>query len=229
MVTVSPNPGLPYFFFLLLQRSLMSSAVYLQAGRDKSLKRKHPWLFSKAIKKIKGKPGLGDTVTIHDSEGKFLATAAYSPHSQIRARVWSFDEKEVIDQHFFERRLRRALEARSHAIEEGGLTGFRLCAAESDYLPGITIDKFDNVLVCQLLSAGAERHKGEIVGALMAIFPGSTIYERSDVDVRTKEGLEPIKGVLWGSEPTEPVIIEENGLKIEVDIMEGLKHKVTIS
>ena len=84
----------------------MSSVVYLEAGREKSLKRKHPWLFSKAIKKIKGKPGLGDTVTIHDSEGKFLATAAYSPHSQIRARVWSFDEKEVIDQHFFERRLR---------------------------------------------------------------------------------------------------------------------------
>ncbi|MGY8874853.1 MAG: class I SAM-dependent rRNA methyltransferase, partial [Pseudoalteromonas sp.] len=179
----------------------MSSAVYLQAGRDKSLKRKHPWLFSKAIKKIKGKPGLGDTVTIHDSEGKFLATAAYSPHSQIRARVWSFDEKEVIDQHFFERRLRRSLEARSQVIEEGGLTGFRLCAAESDYLPGVTIDKFDNVLVCQLLSAGAERHKGEIVGALMSIFPGSSIYERSDVDVRTKEGLEPIKGALWGNEP----------------------------
>lgn len=148
----------------------MSSAVYLQAGRDKSLKRKHPWLFSKAIKKIKGKPGLGDTVTIHDSEGKFLATAAYSPHSQIRARVWSFDEKEVIDQHFFERRLRRSLEARSQVIEEGGLTGFRLCAAESDYLPGVTIDKFDNVLVCQLLSAGAERHKGEIVGALISDF-----------------------------------------------------------
>ena len=201
----------------------MSSAVYLQAGRDKSLKRKHPWLFSKAIKKIKGKPGLGDTVTIHDSEGKYLATAAYSPHSQIRARVWSFDEKEIIDQHFFERRLRRALEARSQVIEEGGLTGYRLCAAESDYLPGVTIDKFDNVLVCQLLSAGAERHKGEIVGALMAIFPGSSIYERSDVDVRTKEGLEPIKGILWGSEPTQPVLIEENGLKLEVDILEGHK------
>ncbi|TMO73176.1 23S rRNA (cytosine(1962)-C(5))-methyltransferase RlmI [Pseudoalteromonas sp. S3776] len=201
----------------------MSSAVYLQAGREKSLKRKHPWLFSKAIKKIKGKPGLGDTVTIHDSEGKFLATAAYSPHSQIRARVWSFDEKEVIDQEFFERRLRRALQAREHAIAEGGLTGFRLCAAESDYLPGVTIDKFDNTLVCQLLSAGAERHKGEIVGALMAIFPGANIYERSDVDVRTKEGLEPIKGVLWGNEPSAPVLIEENGLKLEVDILEGHK------
>ena len=137
--------------------------------------------------------------------------------------MWSFDEKEVIDQHFFERRLRRALDAREHAIAEGGLTGFRLCAAESDYLPGVTIDKFDNTLVCQLLSAGAERHKGEIVGALMAIFPGANIYERSDVDVRTKEGLEPIKGVLWGNEPSEPVVIEENGLKLEVDILEGHK------
>ena len=125
----------------------MSSVVYLEAGREKSLKRKHPWLFSKAIKKIKGKPGLGDTVTIHDSNGKFLATAAYSPHSQIRARVWSFDETEIIDQAFFERRLRRAFAAREQVITEGGLTGFRLCAAESDFLPGVTIDKFDNFLV----------------------------------------------------------------------------------
>lgn len=161
----------------------MSSALYLQTGREKSLKRKHPWLFSKAIKKIKGKPGLGDTVTIHDNDGKFLATAAYSPHSQIRARIWSFDEKEVIDQHFFERRLRRAFSSREQVISEGGLTGFRLCAAESDFLPGITIDKFDNVLVCQLLSAGAERHKGEIVAALITIFPGCDVYERSDVEV----------------------------------------------
>ena len=175
------------------------------------------------VKKVKGKPGLGDTVTIYDNDGKFLAIAAYSPQSQIRARVWSFDQNEIIDQAFFEKRLRRAYDAREQVISEGGLTGFRLSAAESDYLPGITIDKFDNVLVCQLLSAGAERHKGEIVAALMTIFPGCDIYERSDVDVRTKEGLEPIKGVLWGKEPTEPVVIEENGLKLEVDILEGHK------
>ncbi|ALU42356.1 class I SAM-dependent methyltransferase [Pseudoalteromonas rubra] len=201
----------------------MSCALYLQPGREKSLKRKHPWIFSKAIKKVKGKPGLGDTVTIYSHDGQYLATAAYSPDSQIRARIWSFDQTEVIDQAFFERRLARALAAREQVIEEGQLTGFRLCAAESDGLPGITIDKFDNYLVCQLLSAGAERHKGEIVQALRTLFPKCHIYERSDVDVRKKEGLEKTTGVLWGDEPTAPVVIMENGLKIEVDIKSGHK------
>lgn len=201
----------------------MSAAIYLQPGREKSLKRKHPWVFSKAIKKVKGKPGLGDTVKIYDNNGQFLAVAAYSPQSQIRARVWSFNEQDEINQAFFEERLRRAYSAREQVISEGGLTGFRLTAAESDLLPGITIDKFANTLVCQLLSAGAERHKGEIIAALMTIFPECSIYERSDVDVRTKEGLEPIKGALWGEPPTQPVIIEENGLKLEVDILEGHK------
>lgn len=201
----------------------MTCALYLQSGREKSLNRKHPWVFSKAIKKIKGKPGLGDTVTIYSNEGKYLATAAYSPDSQIRARIWTFDETEQIDQAFFSKKLTRALDARQYVIAEGGLTGFRLCAAESDGLPGITIDKFDNYLVCQLLSAGAERHKGEIVMALNSLFPDCAVYERSDVDVRKKEGLEKITGPLHGDAPQAPVLIKENGLTIEVDILNGHK------
>ncbi|WP_042150815.1 MULTISPECIES: class I SAM-dependent methyltransferase [unclassified Pseudoalteromonas] len=201
----------------------MSSILFLQAGREKSLKRKHPWIFSKGIKKIKGKPGLGDCVEVHDSNGNYLATAAYSPHSQIRARIWTFDQNETIDTAFFEKRIRRALFAREDTIAQGGLTGFRLIAAESDSIPGVTIDKFGNYLVGQFLSAGAERHKGEIVQALRNVFPDCNIYERSDVEVRKKEGLEPITGVLWGVEPPEVVIIEENGLKLEVNIKSGHK------
>ncbi|MEO2279148.1 class I SAM-dependent methyltransferase [Pseudoalteromonas pernae] len=201
----------------------MAGAIYLQTGREKSLKRKHPWIFSKAIKKVKGNLALGDTVTVYDSNGKYLATAAYSPESQIRARVWSFNEKEVIDGEFFYQRLARAYSVREHTIEMGGLTGFRLCAGESDGLPGVTIDKFDNYLVCQLLSAGAERHKGDIVNALHRLFPESAIYERSDVDVRKKEGLAPTTGALLGEAPTAPVLIKENGLTCEVDIIGGHK------
>ncbi|TMN37537.1 class I SAM-dependent methyltransferase [Pseudoalteromonas sp. S2755] len=201
----------------------MTCALYLQPGREKSLNRKHPWVFSKAIKKVKGKPALGDTVKIYTNEGKYLATAAYSPDSQIRARIWTFDESQHIDQAFFEQKLARALAAREYVIAEGGLTGFRLCAAESDGLPGVTIDKFDNYLVCQLLSAGAERHKGEIVMALQSLFPDCHVYERSDVDVRKKEGLDKITGPLAGDTPTTPVLISENGLKIEVDIIGGHK------
>jgi 23S rRNA (cytosine1962-C5)-methyltransferase len=201
----------------------MSCAVYLQPGREKSLKRKHPWIFSKAIKKVKGKPALGDTVKVYSNDGQYLATAAYSPDSQIRARIWSFDESEQIDKAFFVKRFSRALDARSLVIQEGGLSGFRLSAAESDGLPGITVDKFDNYLVCQLLSAGAERHKGDIVQALCELFPDCNVYERSDVDVRKKEGLEKTTGALWGDGPTAPVIITENGLKLEVDVLNGHK------
>ena len=201
----------------------MTAAIYLQAGREKSLKRKHPWIFSKAIKKVTGKPGLGDTVAVYTADGQFLALAAYSPESQIRARVWSFDQNTVIDKAFFVARFKRALAARDYVIEEGNLTGFRLCAAESDGLPGITIDKFDNYLVCQLLSAGAERHKGEIVAALGELFPECNVYERSDVEVRKKEGLLPITGPLKGDAPTAPVLISENGFTLEVDILQGHK------
>ncbi len=201
----------------------MSAAITLQPGREKSLKRKHPWIFSKAIKKVTGKPGLGDTVRVLDANGRFLALAAYSPESQIRARVWSFDEHQEIDVAFFKTRLERAFALRAHTIEEGGLTGFRLSAAESDGLPGITIDKFDNYLVCQLLSAGAERHKGDLLMALQELFPECRIYERSDVEVRKKEGLLPMQGPLKGDAPEGPVLIEENGLKLEVDILGGHK------
>lgn len=201
----------------------MSAAIYLQAGREKSLKRKHPWIFSKAIKKIKGKAGLGDTVTVYDHQGQFLAIAAYSPQSQIRARVWSFEPNTSIDSDFFYTRLQRAYAARKQVIAEGELTGFRLCAGESDGLPGVTIDKFNHYLVCQLLSAGAERHKGDIIMALQRLFPDCAIYERSDVDVRKKEGLEPTQGALVGEPPSEPVLISENGFKAEVDIINGHK------
>lgn len=201
----------------------MSYAIYLEAGREKSLKRKHPWVFSKAIKKVKGKPGIGDTVEIYSQDGQYLATGAYSPESQIRARIWTFNQAEQIDTDFFERKLRQALDARQYVIEEGGLTGFRLSAAESDGLPGITIDKFQHVIVCQLLSAGAERFKANIVEALRRVFPDCVVYERSDVDVRKKEGLEKVTGVLHGTLPSEPVIIQENGLNIEVDIVNGHK------
>lgn len=201
----------------------MSYAIYLEAGREKSLKRKHPWVFSKAIKKVKGKPGIGDTVEIYSQDGQYLATGAYSPESQIRARIWTFNQAEQIDTDFFERKLRQALDARQYVIEEGGLTGFRLSAAESDGLPGITIDKFQHVVVCQLLSAGAERFKANIVEALRRVFPDCVVYERSDVDVRKKEGLEKVTGVLHGTLPSEPVIIQENGLNIEVDIVNGHK------
>ncbi|MBY8059080.1 class I SAM-dependent methyltransferase [Vibrio fluvialis] len=200
----------------------MTPAIYLVKGREKSLRRKHPWVFSRGISKIEGEPGLGDTVDVYTHEGQWLAKAAYSPHSQIRARVWSF-EKEAIDTAFFVKRIQQAQLLRDDLIERDGLTGYRLISAESDGLPGITIDKYQDFLVCQLLSAGAECQKDALVEALKQCFPTCSIYERSDVAVRKKEGLEERVGVLHGELPPKSVVIEENGVKISVDIVGGHK------
>lgn len=200
----------------------MTPAIYLEKGRDKSLRRRHPWIFSRGIRKMEGEPSLGETVDIFTHDGKWLAKGAYSPHSQIRARVWCF-EKTEINEDFFVKRIQNALLLRQDVIERDGLTGYRLIAAESDGLPGITIDKYQDYLVCQLLSAGAEFQKQSLINALLKVFPQCNIYERSDVAVRKKEGLEERTGVLHGDEPPKSVVIEENGVKISVDIVGGHK------
>ncbi|HHF2955511.1 TPA: class I SAM-dependent methyltransferase [Vibrio diabolicus] len=200
----------------------MTAAIYLVKGREKSVKRKHPWIFSRGINKVEGEPALGETVDVFTHDDKWLAKAAYSPASQIRARIWSFD-KEEIDTAFFVKRLKDAQLLREDIIERDGLTGYRLIAAESDGMPGVTIDRYQNFFVCQLLSAGAEHNKQAIVDALVECFPDCSVYERSDVAVRKKEGLKETTGVLHGEEPPKSVVIEENGVKISVDIVGGHK------
>ncbi|EGQ8234318.1 methyltransferase domain-containing protein [Vibrio parahaemolyticus] len=200
----------------------MTAAIYLVKGREKSVKRKHPWIFSRGISKVEGEPALGETVDVFTHDGKWLAKAAYSPESQIRARIWSF-EKEEINKAFFVKRFQNAQLLREDVIERDGLTGYRLIAAESDGLPGVTIDRYQNFFVCQLLSAGAEYNKQAIVDALVECFPDCNIYERSDVAVRKKEGLKETTGVLHGEMPPKSVVIEENGVKISVDIVGGHK------
>lgn len=201
----------------------MSARIYLKDGRERSLRRKHPWIFSKAINKIKGKPLLGDTVDIFDAKGNWLAKGAYSPESQIRIRVWSYLEHENIDFEFFTKKLTNAQARREWFIERDGLTGYRLIAGESDGMPGITIDKYGQLIVCQLLSAGAEFHRYTLVEALKKLYPDCAIYERSDVDVRKKEGLTPVTG--WLTDPAESTVavIEEHGIKIKVDVATGHK------
>ncbi|EIO5871218.1 class I SAM-dependent methyltransferase [Vibrio parahaemolyticus] len=200
----------------------MTAAIYLVKGREKSVKRKHPWIFSRGISKVEGEPALGETVDVFTHDGKWLAKAAYSPESQIRARIWSF-EKEEINKAFFVKRFQNAQLLREDVIERDGLTGYRLIAAESDGLPGVTIDRYQNFFVCQLLSAGAEYNKQAIVDALVECFPDCNVYERSDVAVRKKEGLKETTGVLHGEVPPKSVVIEENGVKISVDIVGGHK------
>lgn len=201
----------------------MTASIYLVKGREKSLRRRHPWVFSRGIQRVEGKPSLGETVEIFDHKGEWLARGAFSPQSQIRVRVWTFDRNEAIDVNFFIKRLKTAQGLRDILADRDGLTGYRLIAAESDGLPGITIDRYQDFLVCQLLSAGAEAQKEALIEALNTCYPECSIYERSDVAVRKKEGLKQRTGVLSGEEPPKFVTIEENGVKINVDIVGGHK------
>ena len=201
----------------------MSARIYLKVNREKSVLRKHPWVFSKAINKIKGNPILGDTVEVYDQRGNWLARGAYSPESQIRVRLWTFDIDQQIDQDFFTKKIANAKKRREFFIEQGGLTAYRLIAGESDGLPGVTIDVFNQFIVCQLLSAGADFHRYTLVESLKSQFPKHHIYERSDVEVRKKEGLELFTGWLTEPQDTTTTVIEEHGIKILVDIAKGHK------
>ena len=200
----------------------MPSSITLKPQKEKSLLRRHPWIFDGAVEIPKNRIHNGDTVDVMSSDGKWLGRGAWSQHSQIKVRIWTFKKNENIDNAFFLRRIERAWEQRKALLDQEKTTGYRLVAAESDGLPGITIDIYNNVAVCQLLSSGAERHRKKIVWALNKLFPDYAIHERSDVAVRKKEGLKLITQTLTGDIPSE-VIIEENGVKIAVNIQEGHK------
>ena len=197
--------------------------LILQETREKSLKRLHPWIFSKAVKSVSGKPSDGQTVEVISSKGEWLGYAAYSAQSQIRARVWSFNKDEIVDDAFFLQRITRAWQLRTELFDLNQTTGLRVVAAESDGLPGVTIDKYNDVLVCQLLSAGADAWRDAIVTALKTLFPEHSIYERSDVDVRKKEGLQPVTGWLHLPRQSGEVIIKEHGMSLLVDVVQGHK------
>ncbi|HFI9566549.1 TPA: 23S rRNA (cytosine(1962)-C(5))-methyltransferase RlmI [Yersinia enterocolitica] len=201
----------------------MIMRLFLARGREKSLLRRHPWIFSGAVQRLEGNASAGETIDILDSQGKWLARAAYSPESQIVARVWTFQQDEVIDSEFFVRRLQQAQSWRDWLAQRDGLNGYRLIAGESDGLPGITIDRFQNFLVLQLLSAGAEHQRAALVSALQQCYPECSIYDRSDVSVRKKEGLELTQGTVWGEMPPALLPITEHGMKLLVDIQHGHK------
>lgn len=181
----------------------------------------------RAVARMEGKASLGETIDIVDHQGKWLARGAYSPASQIRARVWTFDKNETIDIDFFVRRLQQAQQWREWLAKRDGLDSYRVIAGESDGLPGVTIDRFGNFLVLQLLSAGAEYQRAALISALQSVFPECAIYDRSDVAVRKKEGMELTQGPVTGELPPALLPIEEHGMKLLVDIQAAIKRVTT--
>ncbi len=195
--------------------------VRLRPGKERSLLRRHPWVFEGSV--AGGKADSGETVRVESSDGRFLAWAAYSPMSSIRLRAWSFDESERIDAGFFARRIAAAIEMRRRLPIASD--GVRLVHGESDGSPGLVVDRYGDVLSAQFLSAGVERWKGAIADALMTQTGAARLFERSDTSARQREGLLPATGWLRGGDEASStaVTIREHDWSLGLDVATGHK------
>ena len=200
---------------------MTTATVILKPGREKSLHRHHPWVFSGAINTVKDNPAPGATVDVLAADNTWLARGAYSPESQLRVRIWTFDADEQIDKHFFRQRLEQALSYRQalHLSSDA----YRWVNGEADGLPGLIVDCYGDYVVCQFSATSSEYWRSTLVSVLQALKKPSGIYERSDLDVRTKEGLTPQQGVLAGASPPELITIQEGQQQFLVDVVNGHK------
>jgi 23S rRNA (cytosine1962-C5)-methyltransferase len=192
--------------------------IRLKEGKERSLLRRHPWIFDSAI--ARGGADAGETVRVESHAGDFLAWAAFSPTSRIRARAWSFDEQQRIDAAFLGTLIERAV--RTRELFDIRSDGLRLIHGESDGLPGLIVDRYGDTLVAQFTSCGVERWKGVIADALLRTTGLSRLYERSDASARTLEGLQEATGWLRGDGPTE-LGIREHDWRLTLDIATGHK------
>jgi len=197
--------------------------LILLPGKERSAFKHHPWLFAGSVGRLEGRARPGDTVDVLADNLRPLGRAAYSPKSQIRARFWTFDTEESIDDAFFKRRIAAAVALRQALPELRGQQGLRLIHAESDGLPGVIADQYGDTVVVQLTSAGADKWRNAIVAGLVKATGCARVYERSDSDVRGLEGLGPTTGWLHGEAPSTPLSIDENGVRLAIDIAGGHK------
>lgn len=201
----------------------VTGTVILNEGREKSLLRHHPWIFSKAIQKADESLQMGQTVEVVNQAGSFLCYGLYSPNSQIRVRALSFDENVKITDELIASRVKDAVSLRKNVFARGN-DGVRLVSSEGDLLPGLIADKYNDFIVISISSCGMERYRNIICQTLKEIFPECSIYERSDTKSRAKEGLPVRKGVVIGSEPDDTIYVREEGqVYIPVDIKNGHK------
>lgn len=193
----------------------------LAPGREKSLRRRHPWIFSGAVGRLAGRAEAGDVVIVRSADGQFLAKAAFNPASQIVGRVWSFEEEPVIDEELVRGRVRRAIAGRAGLRDH--TNACRLVYSEADGLPGLIADRYASFVVCQFSSAAVERFRSAIIDEL-SILPGVTcVYERADSKMRRREGLAPSLGVKWGELSGTTVEMTEGPWRFAVDVAKGHK------
>ncbi len=200
----------------------MNPRVILKQGKDKPVYLRHPWIFSGAIDRVDGAED-GGTVDIFDAADQWLARGYYNSHSQIAVRVWTRKREETIDQAFLRMRLERAIALRAGMVDLAETNAYRLVNAESDFLPGLVVDRYADHLIVQFLTLGIDKHKAELVELLQQLVQPRGVYERSDVEVREKEGLAIQTGSLAGAEPPDLIEIRENGMRFLVNVKTGHK------
>jgi 23S rRNA (cytosine1962-C5)-methyltransferase len=195
------------------------TTIVIHKGREKPIIQQHPWVFSGAIESVRGNPSPGEIVTLVATDGRFLARGYWNAKSQIQVRILTWHDEDI-NHAWWGAAIERAIAARAHHPTP---TAMRLVNAESDYLPGLVVDRYGNHLVVQALTLGIETRRKQIIDLLVDLARPAGIYERSDVDVRQKEGLEQAKGLLWGEEPPRQIEINEYGLRVLVDVVNGQK------
>lgn len=199
------------------------SSLILKPGREKSVLRRHPWIFSGAVDKIQGNPSPGDVVDIFSSKNEFLGKGAYSHESQIICRIWTWNQEKNVDTKFIRHRLESSISRRQALIDSENTDAYRLVHAESDGLPGLVVDQYADIIVIQLLSWGVEVLRDEIAKMLIEITGANSVYERSDVEVRKLEGLPSRVGLVLGKDIPQEIQIKEKGVLYQVSVLEGHK------
>ena len=197
--------------------------IVLKPGRDKNARQQHPWIFSGAIGTVSGAIGPGEIVRVTDSKKDFISFGYFNSRSQIRVRLLEWDEKRIVDDDWWFSRIKDSVERRSGLSANGSTNAYRLVYGEPDLLPGLIVDKYADFMVVQILTAGIENLKPLIISALGELMSPSGIYERSDAESRSLEGLPQRAGPLAGNSPPDKIAISENGFKFLVDIKSGQK------
>ncbi len=197
--------------------------VVLKKGKEKAVLHRHPWVFSGAIEKVKGKPANGDVVKLMDAKGAFMAYGFYNDQSRVALRLLEWDEAVEIDEQWFRNKVAVAVESRGEVLVDGVTNTCRLIFSESDYLPGLIVDKYANHLAVQVLTSGIEKMMPCIIDELNHILKPESIFDKSDATSRGHEGLQTQNIVLAGTHPPDRVEVIENGIKYNINIAEGQK------
>jgi 23S rRNA (cytosine1962-C5)-methyltransferase len=197
--------------------------ISIKKGKEKAIRQQHPWIFSGAIEKISGNPQNGEVVEVADFQDNFLAYGFYNAQSRVALRVLSWDSNQKIDANWWRMRIQQAVNARRDLLESKETNTCRLIFSEADFLPGLIVDRYADFLSVQILSSGMEQFKSVWLDELQKLLKPKGIFDRSDANARSHEGMEASSGVLWGEAPPDFIQVMENGIQYEVNIAEGQK------